>query len=382
MRRLKYIVSSIVETLLRMMPFPCKTGLIKIGHPDRNSPVLVTCNFHLTVERVKRALKGLNSYLLVANSHGINVWCAAAGGHFTSHSVISVLKTSGIDKLVDHHKIILPQLAATGVEAKLIHQKTNWKVIWGPVDAKDIPSFIERGFKKTAQQRQVKFPLLQRIEMAISWAFPISLIGGIIIFFIWQAALLPALLTIWGLAFLIFLLFPFYEKWLSQEGKRPGFIFFDFGKGGIQLILWALFLAGTFIYTNWVGTFAWLFFLRWSVVSLVIILLLSMDLSGSTPTYESGLHPERLFKITIDESKCKGATFCEQVCPRNCYLVDRKKHKAEIPNRHLCVQCGACIVQCPFDALYFKNSWGEILSPESVRKFKLNLLGARKTKAN
>ena len=380
MKQLKYILFSVMETFLRMMPFPRKTGLIKIGFPDRNSPVLVTCNFHLTVERVKRALKGMDCYLLVANSQGINVWCAAAGGHFTHHSVISVLKTSGIEKLVNHRKIILPQLAAPGAEAKIIRQKTDWKVIWGPVYVKDIPTFIENKFKKTPAQREVEFPLSQRIEMAISWAFPISLVAGFIIFFVWKAAFLPLLLIIWGLAFLIFMLFPVYERLLSTEGKRHGFIFFDFGKGGFQLILWGLLLAGLLIYTNGAGIFSWGLFLRWGIVSLVVILLLSMDLQGSTPIYKSGLHPDRLFKITIDEDKCRGATFCEQVCPRNCYHVDRKRHKAEIPRRHLCVQCGACIVQCPFDALYFKNAHGEILSPESVRKFKLNLLGTRKIK--
>jgi hypothetical protein len=65
---LKYIAVNIVEALLRGFPLPCKTGLIKIGSPDRNSPVFLTCNYHLTVERVKRALKKMDCYLLVANS--------------------------------------------------------------------------------------------------------------------------------------------------------------------------------------------------------------------------------------------------------------------------------------------------------------------------
>jgi len=102
MNFIKFIFVNIIETLLRGFPFPSKTGLIKIGNPNRNSPVFLTCNFHLTVERVKRALKGMDAYLLVANSRGINVWCSATGGLFTNHDVISVLKTSKIEKLVDH----------------------------------------------------------------------------------------------------------------------------------------------------------------------------------------------------------------------------------------------------------------------------------------
>ena len=116
---LKYLWLNILMTLLRVLPFPCQTGLIKIGNPGRNSPVFLTDNFRLTVARVIRAIKGLDAYLLVANSRGINVWCAATGGMLTNHDVISVLKTSGIEEQVDHRQIILPQLAATGIEGQI-----------------------------------------------------------------------------------------------------------------------------------------------------------------------------------------------------------------------------------------------------------------------
>ena len=114
---LNYIAANIFETLLRVIPIPCKTGVIIIGTPGKTSPVFLTCNYHLTVKRVQRALQGIDCYLLVANSNGRNVWCGATGGHFTNHDAISVLKTTGIEGLVDHRRVILPQLAATGIEA-------------------------------------------------------------------------------------------------------------------------------------------------------------------------------------------------------------------------------------------------------------------------
>jgi len=168
MKRFTYILINIFETLLRFIPIPCKTGIIRIGKPNRNSPVFLTGNFHLTVARVKRALKGLDAYLLVANSRGINVWCAATGGLFTNHDVISVLKVSGIEKLVDHRKVILPQLAGTGVEAITIKKKTGWNVIWGPVYASDIPEFLGKNLKKNVSMRKTKFDFSQRIEMAVA----------------------------------------------------------------------------------------------------------------------------------------------------------------------------------------------------------------------
>ncbi|MHA1303708.1 MAG: HgcAB-like fusion protein, partial [Candidatus Heimdallarchaeaceae archaeon] len=152
---ISYIFFNILETLLRFFPVPIRTGIIEIGKPNPQSPVLITGNYHLTVLRVKRALSGLNCYLLVANSKGINIWCAAAGGHFTTHDVISILKTSGIDKLVEHRRVILPQLAAVSIEPRIIRGKTEWKPIWGPVYAKDIKEFLANEFKKEAFMREV-----------------------------------------------------------------------------------------------------------------------------------------------------------------------------------------------------------------------------------
>ena len=174
MNNLTFFLLSIVQTLLRVLPFPCSTGLIKIGNPGRNAPVLLTGNFRLTVERVRRALKGIDAYLLVANSRGVNVWCAAMGGHLTNHDVVSVLKTSGIGKLVDHREVILPQLAAPGIESKIIHHKTGWRVVWGPVYATAIPQFLDNGREKTLEMRTVRFAWPQRLEMGVSDLSPIA----------------------------------------------------------------------------------------------------------------------------------------------------------------------------------------------------------------
>ena len=383
MNLFSYIIVNIVETLLRVIPFPCKTGLVEIGNPDRNSPVFATCNYHLTVQRVKRALKGIDCYLLIANSRGHNVWCGSTGGHFTNHDIISVIKTSKIEKLVDHSNVILPQLAATGIESRIIKKKTEWKVIWGPVYTKDIPSFIEDKFIKTPQMREVRFFLIQRIEMAAMWAFPFSIIASIIIAPFWREMLLPLNVLIWGLPFFVFVSFPLYSNWLNPKKKGTNFskytIIFDFAR--LPLLLWVIFLSCIVIGSITLNNFTWGFILRWGFVSFVILLLISGDLMGSSPIYKSGLHEDRFLKIILDKEKCKGTGFCEQVCPRNCYEVNRNQHTAAMPRPDRCVQCGACIVQCTFDALYFQSPEGEITYPETIRKFKLNLIGKRlKTK--
>lgn len=382
MNYFKYIIINILETLIRVFPFPRKTGLIKIGKPDRNSPVFLTCNYHLTVERVRKAVKGLNAYLLVANSRGDNVWCSATGGHFTDHDVISVLKTSGIEELVDHRNVILPQLAATGIEGKSVSKKTGWKVIWGPVYAKDIPEFVDQNFTKSTRMTAVEFPFVQRIEMAAMWAFPFSVIASLLILPFKPEVLFPLNILIWGWSLFVFISFPLYSKWYTRNTKTTGFskytVIFNFS--ALPVILWLIFIA---LFSTWelfFSSFDLGFVLGWGVVSLAVLLLINIDLLGSTPLYKSGLHEDRYLKIILDKEKCKGVGYCEQVCPRNCFDVYKKTHTASISGADNCVQCGACIVQCPYDALYFSSPKGEILSPESVRKYKLNLMGKRLVK--
>jgi NAD-dependent dihydropyrimidine dehydrogenase PreA subunit len=379
MKTFKFFLFSVAQTLLRVLPFPCRTGLIKIGNPGRNAPVLVTGNFRLTVERVRNALKGIDAYLLVANSHGVNVWCAATGGHLTNHDIVSVIKTSGVEELVDHRKVILPQLAATGIEGKVIHHKTGWKVIWGPVYAASIPEFLGNRLEKTADMRVVRFPWQQRFEMAVAWAFPISILSLFLLPF-WKQGIVPLVGLVWGISFVIFMSFPLYQSRLRSTGTHVGFILFDFSKHGVPLLLWVLFMLGLVSYSLLTG-FSWVFVFRWGLSSFIILLILGLDLMGSTPNYKSGLHKDRLLRVELDPELCKGAGFCEQVCPTNVFSIDHDQKMALLPRQDQCVQCGACIVQCPFDALHFRSPNGDVVMPATIRKFKLNLMGNRKVTA-
>lgn len=368
---------TVVQTLLRMLPFPCRTGLIAIGRPDSKSPVLLTGNFRLTVERVKRALRGIDAYLLVANSRGVNVWCAATGGLLTNHDVVSVIKTSGIERLVDHRMIVLPQLAATGIEGPAVQRRTGWRVVWGPVRAEDLPAFLDGGLTASPAMRGVEFPWSERLEMAVAWAFPISLIAALLALPFFGRSVLALAALIWIASLAIFLPFPLYAHRLRRKETKLGFVFFDFGRIGLPILMWLLFLAGLAALGASSGDLSAAFMARWGLASLGVLLILSLDLAGSTPSYKSGLHADRLLEIELDEELCKGAGFCEQVCPTRVFEIDAVRRLAVLPRADDCVQCGACIVQCPFDALSFRSPTGETIAPETIRRFKLNLLGKR-----
>jgi NAD-dependent dihydropyrimidine dehydrogenase PreA subunit len=371
MSLLRYVFVNVLGIVLRFFPWPCRTGLVEIGQPDRDSPVLLTCNYRLTVARVLWALRGTNAYLLVANSRGVNVWCAATGGLLTNHDVVSVLKTSGIEERVDHRRVILPQLAATGIEAGVVTKKAGWRVLWGPVYARDLPRFLEGGLAKSEDMREVAFPWTQRVEMAAAWAFPISVVTALILAVLWRLALAPSIFVIWGLALAVYLSFPLCERWLGSGARGSGSVL-----AGIAA-LWGVLMLGYAGYQYLLGQGAWTEVLRWAVLTLVVLLVMGVDLLGSTPLYKSGLQEDRLFEVILQEERCKGAGYCEEVCPRGCYEVDRRLHRATMPAAARCVRCGACIVQCPCDALHFEDPKGGAISPDTIRRFKLNLMGKR-----
>ena len=121
-------VLEVLQTAFRLVPWPTEAGLRSVGSPDESSPVLLTCNYDLTVRRLLAALEGCDAWVVVAATRGINVWCAAAGGHMSTHQVVSALKTSGVADRVRHRNVILPQLAATGVLALDVFRRCRWRV--------------------------------------------------------------------------------------------------------------------------------------------------------------------------------------------------------------------------------------------------------------
>lgn len=370
----RYICASIWLTLLRVLPSSCRVGVRRVGNPDRQSPVLLTGNYRLTVLRVMRALRGVDAWLLVANSRGVNVWCAATGGLLSNHEILSVLKTSGIEHQVDHRKVILPQLAATGIRADVIGSKSGWSVLWGPVEATDLPTYLAGNHRKTAEMRTVGFPWFRRLEMAVAWAFPISLLT-LPLFPVWPDSVTLLIGIIWMLASFMFLSFPLYQTLLRRKRQVLGCVLFDFGNHGVLLFLWGLSVLCFFVFLQAGGERIGYSLFEWTILSFVVLLILGLDLRGSTPVYKSALHADRQLQIDLDESVCEGIGACLDVCPRDVFSVDQI---ARITRFDDCVQCGACIVQCPCDALCFRDPEGGIVAAETIRRFKLNLLGSRK----
>jgi hypothetical protein len=133
--------------------------------PDSNAPVLVTANYKLTFDILRQALTSISAWILVIDTRGINVWCAAGKDLFSTDEVVRRVKRSELEKVVTHNQLILPQLAATGVAAHHVKKESGFKVIWGPIRAKDIRSFLTNGLKAEKSMRQVTFTTRDRVVL-------------------------------------------------------------------------------------------------------------------------------------------------------------------------------------------------------------------------
>ena len=140
-------------------------GLYCIGNPGSDDPVMVTANYKLSFDALRKALDGLAAWILVLDTKGVNVWCAAGKRIFSTEEVIRRVKQSGLEKVVAHRELILPQLSATGVSARLVKKSCGFKVMWGPVRAMDIKRFMEAGKKADTSMRRVTFSILERIVL-------------------------------------------------------------------------------------------------------------------------------------------------------------------------------------------------------------------------
>lgn len=142
-----------------------KPGVYKIGNPDKNSPLLASCNFQISLNVLKASLKGISAWILVIDTKGINVWCAAGKGTFGTTELVKRLKEFKVNELVDHKTLILPQLGAPGTSAHIIKAETGFKVKYGPVRAKDIPAYLQNGNKADLNMRKVEFRFWDRLEL-------------------------------------------------------------------------------------------------------------------------------------------------------------------------------------------------------------------------
>jgi hypothetical protein len=253
-------------------------GLYSLGTPTPDSPVFVTANYTLSFDALRSVLGGIDSYILVLDTHGINVWCAAGKGTFGTDELVQRIEATHLAEVVRHRVLILPQLGAPGVAAHEVKIRSGFRVEYGPVRAEDLPEYLKT-HQATPEMRRVRFTLKDRLVL-----IPVELV----------AVLLPLLVVILlgskGAAAAILagtVLFPILLPWIpTHDFSAKGFIL-----GGLVALPFA-----AFAFLNQPES-AWWLRVAWALVYLLIIpsitAFLTLNFTGSTTfTSRSGVKRE------------------------------------------------------------------------------------------
>ncbi|MDD5170878.1 MAG: mercury methylation corrinoid protein HgcA [Syntrophales bacterium] len=176
------------------MDYSIDPGLYALGSPDDTSPVLVSANYKMSFDRLREALPGRDAWILVLDTKGINVWCAAGKGTFGTEELVRRIFAANLKDVVKHRQLILPQLGAPGVAAHLVKKFSGFRVHYGPIRAEDLPAYLDRGMKATPEMRCKSFEMAERAVL-----IPIELVEAS------KAALviIPILMLVSGLLGLV-----------------------------------------------------------------------------------------------------------------------------------------------------------------------------------
>lgn len=164
------------------MDFMVPPGLYAIGYPLPTDPVLVTANYKMSYDIVRRSLAGRNVWLLVLETYGINVWCAAGKGTFGTGEVVRRVASSGLAKVVSHRRLILPILGAAGVSAHQVAQRSGFSISYAAIRAADLPQYLDNDMVSTDDMRELTFSFWERlvlipVELVLALK-SIAMIGG------------------------------------------------------------------------------------------------------------------------------------------------------------------------------------------------------------
>jgi hypothetical protein len=236
-------------------------GLYALGNPTPDSPVFVSANYTLSFDALRSSLQGVDGYIMVLDTRGINVWCAAGKGTFGTDEIVLRVMITRLGEVVNHRKLILPQLGAPGVAAHAVKKRSGFWVEYGPVRAADLPEYLKTRVA-TDEMRQVRFSLRDRLVLIpvdlIRLALPM-LAAAILLYFVggWLLSLAAVMTVVAGTA-----LFPIFLPWLPTHNfSSKGFIL-----GGLVALPFAL--AEFLLHPAWTA---------WHLVGLVFGIMLAMS---------------------------------------------------------------------------------------------------------
>jgi len=280
-------------------------GLYRLGQPGKDSEVFVTANYKLSFDLLRKNLKGLDAWILVLDTYGINVWCAAGKGTFGSDELIRQIKETQLELYVSHKRLILPQLGAPGVSVQKVKKASGFSIKFGPVRAVDIHAYLTSGYRKDEAARRVEFKLKDRLILC-----PVELVNSL--FYLFVATVLFVILSglhpkgfsfdlMWkeGMKSVLFLVTAYLSGAFLAPLLLPFLPFRYFGGKG--LVAGFLVSGGIVLFGNL--ELSILSMLGWLLLSGAISSYLTMNFTGSsTYTSLSGVRKEMGIFVPIQIS--------------------------------------------------------------------------------
>ena len=278
------------------MSYTVEPGVYAVGKPDENAPVLVSANYKLTFDSLRKELSGVNCWLLILDTKGVNVWCAAGKGTFGTNELIRRISETRLTEIVSHKTLILPQLGASGIDANEVKRQSGFSVVYGTVRSNDIKAFLQSGNKAMNEMRTVKFTMRDRLVLTPMEIIPAarkSLYVFGVLFLFNLFAVKP-----FGLMDFIAYIGPVITGTFITPlllSLIPGRAFSL--KGGFLGLLWA---AGAIWLNGWINPFQWLLAIGYLLVLPSVSAYLAMNFTGSsTYTSPSGVLKEMKIALPI-----------------------------------------------------------------------------------
>ncbi|MCP4583960.1 MAG: acetyl-CoA synthase subunit gamma [candidate division Zixibacteria bacterium] len=291
------------------MKFKVQPGLYAVGKPTNESPVFVSANYKMSFDRLRSNLDSIDSWIMVLDTKGINVWCAAGKGTFGTDEIVSRIEQVKLGDVVSHRKIVLPQLGAPGVSAHEVKDKSGFNVIYGPVRAWDIKAFLDAGYKATPEMRKVSFPFKDRIvlvptDLILSFKYIILAIAGFLLLSGLGSEIYSfERVSSYGIPAAIILLIIYFAGSALPQALLPWLPGRSFSAKGGWIGFLIILLMGWYAsyhqdyFRNDISAAAWIFIIP------AIISFISMNFTGSsTYTSLSGVRKEMKVAVPIQVS--------------------------------------------------------------------------------
>jgi ubiquinone/menaquinone biosynthesis C-methylase UbiE len=145
------------------LPIAIRPGIYTLGEPSSEAPVLLTGNFLASAEAVRQGMAGSDAFVVVEDTDGWNVWCAADAGLFNGAKAAALLELHGLAEIVSQRRIVVPRLG--GRVRPGLAALSGWEAAIGPIEARDLPRFLASGISPEMHSLDRLYRLQERVRV-------------------------------------------------------------------------------------------------------------------------------------------------------------------------------------------------------------------------